>query len=47
MSNVSETREIIVALLDDNEGKNSKIRTDDTASDGFTFSLTGTTGTVA
>jgi hypothetical protein len=47
VSDIGEAREIIVALLHDDDGKNREIGTDDTSSNRFAFAFTGTTGTIA
>jgi hypothetical protein len=47
VSDIGEAREIIVALLYDHHGKNREIGTDDTSSNRFAFTFTGTTGTIA
>ena len=47
VSDIGEAREIIVALLYDHDGKNREIGTNDTSSNRFAFTFTGTTGTIA
>lgn len=47
VSDVGETGEVFITLLDDDDGENGEIGTDDATTDGFTFSLTLATGTVA
>src|SRR5271170_3982344 len=47
MSSIGKSRKISIALFDDNNRKNRKIRTDDTTTNRFSFTFTSTTGTVA
>jgi len=47
VSDIGETREIIVALLYDDNGKNREIGTDNTSSNRFAFAFTGTTRAIA
>ena len=47
MSDIGETGEIFVALFDDDDREDREIGTDDAPSDGFAFTFTGTTRTVA
>jgi len=47
MGNISETSDVAVALLDDNEGKDSQVGTDNASTDGFPFALTSTARAVA
>jgi hypothetical protein len=47
MSNVRKTRNFFFALLDNNNGENSKIRTDNATTNRLAFTFTSTTGTIA
>jgi hypothetical protein len=47
VSDVSDARNFGIALFDDNNGKDSKIRTDDAAADRLAFAFSCTAGAVA
>lgn len=47
MDDIGETGDIGVALLDDGEGQNREIHSDDAATDRLALALTGTAGSVA
>ena len=47
MRDVGEAREVTITLFDDDKGEDSEIRTDDTTTDGFSFTFAIATGTVA
>jgi hypothetical protein len=47
VSDIGDTRDIIVALLDNNDRKDRKIRSDNTTTDRLAFTFAGATGTVA
>jgi len=47
LNSVGETRDILLALLDDGEGKHSQVLGDDAATDRLSLALTGATGSVA
>ena len=44
---VGESGDFVLALLDDDDGEDGDIGTDDAAADGFALALTGAAGTVA
>lgn len=47
LDGVGEAGDVVLALLDDNEGEGGDIRADDAAADGLSSALTLTTGAVA
>jgi hypothetical protein len=47
VGDIGDTRDIVVALLDNNDRKDRKIRTDDATTDRLALAFAGTTGTVA
>jgi len=47
VNDISDTRDIAIALLDDGECKNGQIHSNDAATDGFTLALTSSAGSVA
>ena len=47
VSDVGEAGDIGITLLDDNDGKDGEIRTDNTAADRLAFALSGTAWAVA
>jgi len=44
---VGDTWDVVVALLDDGEGKDREVHGDDASTDGLALALTGSAGTVA
>jgi hypothetical protein len=47
MGDVGQAGDVALTLLDDNEGKDSQIGTDDATTDGLSLALSGATGAVA
>jgi hypothetical protein len=47
MGDISETGDVAVALLDDNEGKDSQIGTDNASTDGLPLAFTSTARAIA
>lgn len=47
MGDVGQASDVVVTLLDDNEGENREVHTDDAATDGLALALTGAAGAVA
>jgi len=47
VNDVGDTGDIVLSLLDDGEGQDGKIHSDDAATDGLALSLSGTTRTIA
>jgi hypothetical protein len=47
VDDISEARDIVVALLDDGEGEHGEIHGDDASTDGFALALTGAARSVA
>ena len=47
MDGVGEAGDVLLALLDDGEGKDGEIAADDAAADGLALALTGAAGAVA
>jgi len=47
VNDVGDTGDIILSLLDDGEGQDGKIHSDDAATDGLALSLSGTTRAIA
>jgi hypothetical protein len=47
LSDVGNSGDLFIALFDNDNGKDSEIGTNDAASDGFAFSFSGTSGSVA